>query len=626
MTIKWLLIAVFFKQLVFVGLTPLWHFPDEQAHWAMVQIFAEVGSLEKKTKGGGDLAEEVWVSEKLLGTDRDQQGNNRFTYHPEYRLEYTDNSTGKYENQISDLPLTTRTHWVKTEAARYPPLYYWLTARIYELVYPGNLFVRVFAVRAAQSLLIVGTVYLAWKIGAIIFANHRQPALMLAWLVAFHPMLSFVSAGVNSDNLFNPLFTAWLYFSSLIITQGLNRRRLLSLTLVLIAGFYTKPQMIVALGLTPIAISLIKNSKLKIPSLRTRNRISSIYCHPERSRGIWLGAWLTKLLLPDFSTPLPDQGGGSRGGRNDRVVWFQVTNFKNWTLVAGGLLLSLVLGLWAVTLGPAAWVLTFIQTRSFSPINPVSFFGHLKWSLAHTIREVIPWYWGVFDWLGVVLPRWVNRVQARLLVVTAVGIGTWLFKNVKSSYRKSKQADTSTTKHRSSLSGVEARKSTTVSGFDPPEARQSRLSQENTTALLWLWLVAAVYFAAVTFWDWLFIRSHGFSFGIQGRYFFPAVVPHMSLILIGLTAFIPRKWHRWFYLLLATWWLALTTIALWTIARTYYDLSSIHTFLIQLSQYKPWFFKAPGWLVVTGLYFLSLLTAARSFIADIIAIPKTSST
>jgi hypothetical protein len=567
--LKWLLIVTFLKELVFVGLTPLWHFPDEQAHWATVQLFGEVGSFKKKVKKGGNLAEEIWISEKLLGTDRDEQGNNKFTYHPEYRIEYTDTQVGKYEEEIVSLPKESRTKWVKSEAAKYPPLYYWLGARVYRLVYEGNLLVRVFVVRAVQSLLMVGTVYLAWKIGKVVFVketlsarfldsaesgsaplgmtkqkirNGETKALALAWLVSFHPMLSFVGAGVNSDNLFNLLFTAWLYWSVLVISKGITGKRLAGLLIILAVGFYTKPQMVVALGLTPIAIAvaIVKNS--------------------------------------------------IRSTSSEQELRIKCWRIKDWVILVGGLALLVGAGVWAITKGPAEWVLTFVRERSYSPVNPVGLVGHIKWSLAHTIREVIPWYWGVFNWLGVVLPRWVNRVQARLLIISAVGIGWWAVRHVLGRHsREGGNPD-----------------------WIPHQVRDDKSKRENIPTLLWLWFVAGAYFAAVTVWDWLFIRSHGFSFGIQGRYFFPTVVAHMSLILVGLTVLVPKKWEKKLLLALGAWWLVMNVVAIVTVAGAYYDLSSVNTFLIQMSQYKPWFFKAPGWLGVVGLWVFSLVILVRA--------------
>ena len=70
------------------------------------------------------LAIEIAISEQYLGTFRDEHGNNRFTFHPEYRLEYSNNYTGIEEEAINALPLTARNNFVAKESAYYPHFFW----------------------------------------------------------------------------------------------------------------------------------------------------------------------------------------------------------------------------------------------------------------------------------------------------------------------------------------------------------------------------------------------------------------------------------------------------------------------------------------------------------------------
>ena len=84
------LVLLFFLSIFFVGLwwivlVPLWHFPDEQAHFGQIAFIAEKGRNPDRSEN--DLTEEIYISEQLLGTARDKYGNNKFTFHPEYRIE-----------------------------------------------------------------------------------------------------------------------------------------------------------------------------------------------------------------------------------------------------------------------------------------------------------------------------------------------------------------------------------------------------------------------------------------------------------------------------------------------------------------------------------------------------------
>ena len=79
-------------------LIPIWQYPDEQAHFAQVQNVAELGKVPMV---GNDTSYEIALSEKILGTERNGFGNNKYTYHPEYNIAYSNNSMGLFEKELS---------------------------------------------------------------------------------------------------------------------------------------------------------------------------------------------------------------------------------------------------------------------------------------------------------------------------------------------------------------------------------------------------------------------------------------------------------------------------------------------------------------------------------------------
>ena len=66
-----------------------------------------------------------------------------------------------------------------------------------------------------------------------------------------------------------------------------------------------------------------------------------------------------------------------------------------------------------------------------------NFVEYIYWHLMNTIAETIPWYWGVFNWLGVTLPRLVLKVQARILIVSSLGFLIYVFKQLRKKTFKS---------------------------------------------------------------------------------------------------------------------------------------------------------------------------------------------
>src|SRR3990167_2260425 len=122
--ILWLIIATLLKQLVFSAAIPLWHGPDEQAHFAQIQYYAEFKSQFINDSKLPTTSQEVIIAEELLGTKRDALGKNLFTHNPAYRIDYTTTTIGTYESLLQSLPVSSRTHLIAKEATVYPPLYY----------------------------------------------------------------------------------------------------------------------------------------------------------------------------------------------------------------------------------------------------------------------------------------------------------------------------------------------------------------------------------------------------------------------------------------------------------------------------------------------------------------------
>jgi hypothetical protein len=471
--IKLILFLSLIKGIIWVLYVPLWHFPDEQAHFGHVAYLAEDGPLPMGRTN--DLNQEIAIAEQRLGTYRNKYGNNDFTYRPEYNLEYTDSYTGKYEEEIKTLPLNLRKEYKDPESAYYPHFFYRLSGLIYKLFYTSDLFVRVFSLRLFWLLTHLLLVYLAYQIGKIIFPKNQLAASSVAVLTSFQPMLTFVSAGVTNDNLHNLLFTAVIFFC-LKLNQKIRWLDLSALALILYLGFLNKPQFLIALGIVaPVLFwQMFKQKRYKLIGFIA-------------AAGLGLGWFVTQGRIPYFET----RGAGL--ARPDYTLW-----------------------------------------------------QHLIYTFEHTLREVLPWYWGVFRWLSLTLPRWTNQLMMRLLVVVGIGLA------IKFWRRK----------------------------FEP-----------GFWLILWS---ALIYFLALFFWDWQQVRSAGFPFGIQGRYYFPVIVTHMILLVLGIKAI----WGK-LLIILNYWFMILNWIALYWLTASYYDTGSLKIFIIQASQYKPFFAK--GWWLILAL-------------------------
>lgn len=467
------------KQLLWIAAVPVWQAPDEQAHFSQLQYYAENKTL---TLGRENLSLEVATSEQLLGTFRDQFGNNQYTYHREFNIPYSNATIGQEENKINNLLKSSRTQYVGQEAAGYPPLYYVLDLPFYNAVYNQGLIDRIFAGRLLSvilNLLLVGTAY---YIGKTIWGKGIMPAV-LALMVGFQPMVSFVSAGIHPDNLLNLLYSLGILLLLLILKNGNRPKYLFFLAATLFLGLETKPLMFIFI---PVAAAVVAYQA---------------------------ASGRAKLLLPAVILLSP-------------VIVFLANLHVPYIPFVG----------------PA------------SPLVGMSFFDYLRFRIPKMAFEIWPWYWGVFKWLGVTLPPLVLKVVTRVAIIAGLGLALRLITILR--------------RHKSDF---------------------------ETKAIILFLLSSFFYVLYLVFWDWRLMQANGFSQGLQGRYLFPNIVPHMALLLIGLLALIPAKMKKLRLVvpcIIAAAMILLNSIAFQTVAKSYYDLASRQKFSVQFVQYKPQLIKS----------------------------------
>jgi len=144
--------------------------------------------------------------------------------------------------------------------------------------------------------------------------------------------------------------------------------------------------------------------------------------------------------------------------------------------------------------------LAWFQANNWHQVN-----NYLSVYAKPLMAEVFPWYWGVFGWLEKVMPLIIYRIMKIICALSLIGI------LISRPYRRLK-----------------------------------------------FLLILTIVMAAVVFVNDFFIFSQrGSNFGVQGRYFLPAVSAQMILLIFGLSKFIPPK-------ILIGLSLLLNLIALWT--------------------------------------------------------------
>lgn len=516
--IKLLIFSAAANAICWIILIPLWQYPDEQAHFAQVQNIAESG---KSPANGNNTSSEIAQSEKILRTERDKNGNNSYTYHPEFNIEYTNSYTGKYELYLANLEKSHRKLLVKSESTANPPLYYLLASLAYIASYSGSLFDRVYAVRLLSAACYLLTVLTCHRIGRLTFKSNIA-AINFAALIAFMPMFIFSSTGVLPDPLTNLLFTLIVYFSIRTLFK-LEKKTILLTVLTIILGALTRQQFLISLPIFFLALSY-RFYKL--------NRLKDFF--------ILTTSILVLLILT-----------GKYGTRIPIVGNFRVSDVSN--------------------------------------LRPELLFGyfppsHIIWTLKHTYSEVLPWYWGVYRWLSLTLPHIVYQIINRLLLISLIGFLIYLERE----YLGFNSGDESRIKRERKYRGLQP-----AEVYLAKIVKSKKKSRENLIALFML-LSLIVYFFAFLIWDYFFRLKNNFSFGFQGRYYFPLISAEFLIIVIGfreIAKVIAKKNFQFLLFVLMVSMIIFSDFSLYFVASSYYDVTSLNTFMVQAGQYKPYAIK-----------------------------------
>jgi 4-amino-4-deoxy-L-arabinose transferase-like glycosyltransferase len=275
-------------------------------------------------------------------------------------------------------------------ASSNPPLYYILETPAYLAGKGGDIFTRLWLVRAMSVLFALLTVTGAWLLAGELFGRDRLLQLAVAGFTGLAPMILFVSASVSPDAL---LFASWSFVLCLgvrLLRHGLTTRGVLALFAV-----------------TGIACVTKTTSYALLPGV-----------------ALALGLALWRARRAD---------GGLDLGRGGKAV------------VAAGIGMVLTLGVWIAVSRlnhQAAAAQVGVVTNGGS-LNIREFFSYL-WQFYlprlpfmndfHSVAPTLPAWdilfkgaWAAFGWLEVLFPTWVYLVLLVVSGAAAVGgfLGLW---------------------------------------------------------------------------------------------------------------------------------------------------------------------------------------------------------
>ncbi len=232
-------------------ITPPFQVPDEQAHFAYVEVLARTAHLPSSSTQDYALDEVQALEDLEVG---------RVSFQPDQRTIATIAKQRKLESDLARTPAALPPGVrAAGDAATEPPLYYAVEAIPYLLGESGGVLAQLTLMRLLSALLAgFSTLFV------FLFVREALPSTPRAWTVAglgvaFLPLLGYMSGAVNPDALLCAVSAAIFYCLARAFRRGLTPRLALAIGALTAAGFLTKLDF---LGLAPgVVLGLVLLTK-----------------------------------------------------------------------------------------------------------------------------------------------------------------------------------------------------------------------------------------------------------------------------------------------------------------------------------------------------------------------------
>lgn len=373
---EWLLIILLLLIMLLKGVIwslalPLWQGPDEEDHYNVIQFIGELGRLpdEQDTY----LVDEVALSRELADVGR-------LPYAPEQRQAFTQTSTGPGEVDLAQLPSGTRSSFELQAVGKLnkaTPLYYMMAALPYRIFYGGDLLERAQVQRLFSLLMSSGIVVAAYLITRLLFPANAAMRLTIPTLVAFHPMMTQMSAVITVDGFFILFYSLLIMLSIMVFRDGFDWRYGLIIGIVFSVAFLTKPTIN---GFAPLIGLLV---------------VYDFWRGKERRKQIVWGALAMGIVILALTS------------------WWMIRSLR----INDDLLYF----------NPVLEGHRIIQNPFFDYAPVVHMFDYYRsvWG-----GMFVTW-WAHFGWIDTALPPWVYSLLRIMTFASILGLFVWLLRNWK---------------------------------------------------------------------------------------------------------------------------------------------------------------------------------------------------
>ena len=366
-----LLVAVFFRGVVWMASIPIWEAPDEPAHFDYVQSLAENHAIP--TLGVGQFSAEVRRSAADVGlTNVDWLS----------QQDFPPGVNGRDEAALGTSSPADRRTGTSDTAGAYSPVYYLAGVPFYYIGRPWGLLGSLFGLRLFDVLLAVFATYLTVLAGRQLWPKEPGLALIGGALLAFQPMFDQSTTMVNNDAGAYAVGAAFIALALAAFRRRPSLRLGLGLGALAGLGFVVKPiggMLVVAL--LPFLLVRLFTARSNA-SLPVSGRVGGV-----------------RAVLREL--------GGMATGGLATAGWWVVLSYINRG-------------------GPFAQ----FGSQVAGPLPTLRAYLHMlrAQNFHYLFRAWVDWLWGDFGWLNAPLPMAVDLVIEIVVGILLIGLVVWFIR------------------------------------------------------------------------------------------------------------------------------------------------------------------------------------------------------
>lgn len=262
-----LILAVAALEVVsWVVVAPPWQGPDEAAHFAYAQHYAEIGDPPVKS-----------FPKIGAGSESTQQGSAESWFNLRAtvgvlgaRPLVTQADRDAWDTIESKLPKVNREDgYGPNSQAQNPAAYYVYETIPYRVVGPRHLLTTVFWMRVWSGLLFLAAVLFTWLAAGELFGRRRDLQTLAAVAVALLPQLAYMGSIVNADVALTAIWSAFAWLALRLLKRGPSPQTILPPALVVALSILTHGRglPLAAPGLVALALAFARHRRLDLRAI-----------------------------------------------------------------------------------------------------------------------------------------------------------------------------------------------------------------------------------------------------------------------------------------------------------------------------------------------------------------------